>query len=211
VGEKDSRDADTSKTARVFSYSGGTWPLTGNPRSSDEPIEIGLDMTELLAGRDESDEKFFFSIRKKFTNDQEFGEVLSLSVLDYRDYQMVPREYTCIDYPVMFDESLYIQIAEDAKYNVSCTNVIYTEEELHIYPNPARERVTISYIVGMPGQVLIQIFDYKGIVMHTYQTSHSSPGCYRYLWMTNNSLIPGVYHVRVVLPDRSYGDELILL
>ena len=67
----------------VFNYQGGNHPMRG---SSSEPIEFGLDVSPLLdmIGT-ENAKKFFLIVDEKDANDNSAGEVISLSVIDYRN------------------------------------------------------------------------------------------------------------------------------
>ncbi|MFC2128318.1 T9SS type A sorting domain-containing protein [Bacteroidota bacterium] len=68
-----------------FNYQGGPYPMQGGNTIEDETIEIGLDITSLLARiAPGTDVKYFLVIDENDSNSTGNGEVISFSVIDYQ-------------------------------------------------------------------------------------------------------------------------------
>ena len=69
-----------------FNYKGGPYPMQGENTFEDETIEIGLDITSLLAKIDPgTDVKYFLIIDEKDDAETGHGVVNSFSVIDYQN------------------------------------------------------------------------------------------------------------------------------
>ncbi len=112
---------------------GGYLPMQG---INDEPIEVELDVTEILGGI--APGKFFFNINEWSPETIFNGQVLDLSLVDYDTDDGVPIEiqYTEASFPIIITNNANTQLAIEYDYLPSVIdNVINVSKNIQINKN----------------------------------------------------------------------------
>jgi hypothetical protein len=90
------------------------------------------------------------------------------------------------------------------------TESIESMGRLDIYPNPFRDRTTITFTIPSPGTVYSEVFDVRGRVLRRWYMAGAQPG--RHVSHLNaGDLSPGLYYYRVRSADLVLSKKLIVL
>jgi hypothetical protein len=77
---------------------------------------------------------------------------------------------------------------------------IQIESEVNVYPNPASEKVKISFYAASPGKLEITIHDLSGRIIKTLYNGDCSAGVQQLIWNLNNEKVlvqNGIYFCRI--------------
>jgi endoglucanase len=77
---------------------------------------------------------------------------------------------------------------------------IQIESEVNVYPNPASEKVKISFYAASPGKLEITIHDLSGRIIKTLYNGDCSAGVQQLIWNLNNETVlvqNGIYFCRI--------------
>ena len=77
-------------------------------------------------------------------------------------------------------------------------------------PNPFSRSVQISYNVPVAGRVRAQVFDVSGRTVAVLADGPAAPGKVETVWKPGN-LANGIYLLKVVLPNGTVSEKLMLL
>lgn len=78
-----------------------------------------------------------------------------------------------------------------------------------IYPNPTKEKTTISFTLNNPSKTLFKIFDISGKEMKTQNFGQLEPGNYNYTIALNN-LVKGKYIFQLQVNTNQYNQGIIV-
>ncbi len=105
--------------------------------------------------------------------------------------------------------------AAEAQYNLDISGIediiSGAADGVSIYPNPATENVTVSFIIKQQANVTIEAVDFTGRTISTIVNRQLSKGAHRSIWNTN-ALPNGIYFVRVSIPGSgSISKKVVVL
>lgn len=99
--------------------------------------------------------------------------------------------------------------------NTSVADVFENAFDLKIYPNPARDEVTIDYTLIRAEEMNLQIFDMTGKLVYLRQNEHTLAGSHSITWNATDqsgSLVePGVYLVGLQSQNTRAMKKLIIV
>lgn len=84
-----------------------------------------------------------------------------------------------------------------------------TPDDLIIYPNPAKDKVTLAFENTAPGKLRVDIFNLSGMNVRSIDIGFRPEGKHEVIF-NSASLTPGTYIVRVTDGNRSLSSKLII-
>jgi hypothetical protein len=150
-----------------------------------------------------------------------FGQSLKVSLLDGQEHEFNTADIQSIKF-VADNMAIYQNdgsidwwnIAEIANYsfelsslNTEASNTAKSKA-LHIYPNPGREAVCITYTGAQTGDVRIEVLDLSGKAIEVlYQGTHTG---YTKIFWDGAKVAPGWYLCRVQGKDGAITEKIIV-
>jgi hypothetical protein len=99
--------------------------------------------------------------------------------------------------------------------NETSANAIRAFTLLQNYPNPFNPSTTIEFNIPKPGNVDIRIFDIRGQLVRTLQSSFLAPGTHSFVWDGKSnggqSVASGAYLCQVVFYDVLLTKKMLLI
>jgi hypothetical protein len=82
--------------------------------------------------------------------------------------------------------------------NQSNSELYNYDANVSVYPNPARDKVQIGYMMSGAGEAFIQIYNAQGALLGTRSVKHNTPGKYHYeLAIKGRGWSAGVYTLQI--------------
>lgn len=192
---------------KIIKNQGGDFNMLGTEFPDGNQIEIGLDFSELIENIPDA-VRFFVTIYQSFTGSTAgSGDIISCSILDYRDDYRNPEEYVCSDASLDISSKTKLVIDQVA------TTIPKTEFKyplsFELYPNPVKGKMQIDYSVTVPGEIRLDILDITGKVLQTLLQMESVPGKFHFNWIKPEEIVPGIYIVRLTQGGRGVTKQII--
>ena len=87
---------------------------------------------------------------------------------------------------------------------------ITSNRELNVFPNPSNGEFTVNYLVKKRANVLLEIFDMKGVLMRTLvNVSNQYEGKYQ-IPINLNELPNGIYLVNLIKDDKKFVERVVI-
>lgn len=190
-----------AKTLKVFRKQGGDFFMCGGNDESDKTIELGLDYSDLLVAMPNA-KKFFLTVKQSPEGDLGTGQVLSWSVMDYRNAEQ-PVEHKASIEPVDISGTLSMSVAAVGS-GISCN----TLGKVGLSPNPANcSQLLELAIPNVTGTGMVSIYSLQGVCIHSVNADFAADRAILYL----PSAIPaGLYVVKVNVNNMVYSGKLVI-
>ena len=104
------------------------------------------------------------------------------------------------------DESMTYQ-GWEASYQISnlSTEDIYDEENIHIYPNPAKDKITVEGIAIKSESILLEVYNSTGRLCFSKQTDPANTS----ISFDISNLTNGLYIIQITSPEYTYHRKFI--
>jgi len=93
-------------------------------------------------------------------------------------------------------------------------NKTQNTNNLRAYPNPFREKTTISYEIPDSGNVKADVYDMKGLLVLSLLNADRVAGKGSFQWNMDsgkgNSLLPGTYVLKLIYNGKDFADLTIV-
>jgi subtilisin family serine protease len=191
-----------SESNNIQSFELNYW-ITSQPETAQEYYSVMVSTTD---NQESSFEPFFSEI---VNNNSWISRSIELSsevkYIAFRHHNVTGQAYLKID-----DIQVELHTSEND------INVIpYITKLISNYPNPFNPITTISYTIGEPGNVLLEIYNIKGQKIKELVNENHKPGDYQVIWNakdnSNNSVGNGIYLYRIKSGTYTSTKKMILL
>ncbi|MBC8525291.1 MAG: T9SS type A sorting domain-containing protein [Candidatus Cloacimonetes bacterium] len=144
-------------TQRYMAYNfrdGGLLPMQG---ISDEPIEIGLDISSII--EETTPNKFFLVIDEDDEDDQYNGEIINFSIIDYRDGEEFEISYPETNVQILNDTSTILPITIFLPHEISedmlIEDFIYIRGDTHVLQGAELTFASYTKVYLIDGRLIV--------------------------------------------------------
>ncbi|MBM2816890.1 MAG: Subtilisin-like serine protease [Ignavibacteria bacterium] len=111
------------------------------------------------------------------------------------------------------DSKIYLRGADSNIYYRDIVTTVQDENKINdvlsIYPNPARDNVSLYYIIGTQPDIRLSLYDNLGNELKLFNEEFKSQGMYT-IDINTSGLVSGIYYVKLVSSKRSTTLPLII-